>query len=60
MRPDGFELPAELRRIRAWWLREARRHLDLARTGDRAWNLRMAADARRYARGVVAKWLEKP
>lgn len=56
---DGFELPAEVRRIRAWWLREAARHLQSVRAGApyREWHLAMARDARQYAREVRARAL---
>lgn len=52
----GFELPAETRRIRGWWLREAARHLGLARlerdAALRTWHVGQAAQARGYARAV--------
>jgi hypothetical protein len=64
---DGFALPAEVRRIRAWWLRYARDHVRAARGGlcgcsggtCRAWHLGQALQGRTYARGVVEKFLSK-
>jgi hypothetical protein len=57
-REDGFALPTEVRRIRGWWLREARYHLRRVREGApyREWHVGQAAQARRYARGVVEQW----
>lgn len=68
MNRDGFELPADIRRNRAWWLREARDHIRHARAcphdahvhfGDcKSWHLGQALTARKYARGLVEKWIE--
>ena len=64
VRPDGFALPVQVRRVRAWWLREARDHVHKARTKRCSctscapgWHLDQARQARQYARGVVTVYL---
>ena len=58
--PQGFAIPWPVRYRRAWWLREARYNIRAARRGTyRDWHLRMASEARSYARGVVVAWFER-